>query len=179
MRPGRESIYQSRAMSSQTTRIRASVAVLAVALTMIAPTSSEAQAARVGRLPVLELPPADVGKCRNDPVNAALQRGGIARMVTVQSADSGSHRLISLGVNAKGGAVMLMASMGTSQGRRGESESVSVFLGGDGSITYGRRSAFTTGTPSRLSDDRQLGLLPEDTLAVRRLIAALRQRCRI
>jgi hypothetical protein len=55
---------------------------------------------------------------------------------------------------------------------------VNVFFGTDGAIVRGRRSAFTTGTPARLSDDRQLGLLPADTLAARRLAAALRQRCR-
>jgi len=159
--------------------MRHGITVLVVALATIAPAAGRAQAARVGRLPVLDLPPAGVSTCRNDPVNAALERAGIARLVSLQSADSSSHRLVSLGVNAKGGAVMLMASMGTSQGRRGESESVSVFLASDGSIERGRRSAFTTGTPSRLDDDRQLGLLPEDTLAVRRLIAAFRQRCHV
>jgi hypothetical protein len=81
-------------------------------------------------------------------------------------------------MNAKGGSVMLTAMMGTDQGRRGESESVHVFFDTNGSIIRGRRRAFTTGTPTRLSDDRQLGLLPADTLAVRRLDAALRQRCR-
>jgi hypothetical protein len=81
-------------------------------------------------------------------------------------------------MNAKGGSVILMAMMGTDQGRRGESESVNVFFGTDGAIIRGGRRAFTTGTPARLSDDRQLGLLPADTLAVRHLDGALRQRCR-
>jgi hypothetical protein len=99
-------------------------------------------------------------------------------LVSFQSSDSSSHRLVSLGMNAKGGAVMLMAMMGTERGRRRESESVNVFFGTNGAIARGRRSAFTTGTPARLSDDRQLGLLAADTLAVRRLAAALRQRCR-
>ena len=48
-----------------------------------------------------------------------------------------------------------------------------------GAILRGRRNAFTTGTPARRSDDSQLGLLPADTLAVRRLAAALRERCRV
>jgi hypothetical protein len=126
----------------------------------------------------LEAPPAGVGTCRNDPTNAALKHAGIARLLSLESNDASSHHLISLGLDAKGGAVMLMALMGTNQGRRGESESVDVFLGKDGSIVRGHRSAFTTGTPTRLSDDRQRGLLAADTLGIRRLIAALRQRCR-
>ena len=158
--------------------MRHAVIFLAVALATGAPTSGVAQAARVGRLPVLELPAPGVGTCRKDPVTAALQREGVTRLVSFQSSDSSSHRLVSLGMNATGGAVMLMAMMGTEQGRRGESESVNVFFGSDGEIARGRRTALTTGTPARLSDDRQLGLLAADTLAVRRLAAALRQRCR-
>ena len=154
------------------------VAILVGALATIAPASAKAQAARIGRLPVLEAPSPIVGTCRDDPVNTALRRAGVARLVSLESADANGHRLISLGLTAKGKAVMLMALMGTRQGRRGESESVNVFLGSDGSVVRGRRSAFTTGAPTRLSDDRQLGLLASDTLAIRRLIAALRQRCR-
>jgi hypothetical protein len=158
--------------------MRHGVILLMVALATVEPTPGDAQAARVGRLPVLELPPPGVGTCRNSPVTAALQHEGITRLVSFQSSDSSSHRLVSLGMDAHGASVMLMAMMGTEQGRRGESESVNVFFGTDGAIVRGRRSAFTTGTPARLSDDRQLGLLPADTLAARRLAAALRQRCR-
>jgi hypothetical protein len=160
-------------------RMRHSTAILVVALATSAPASSEAQAARIGRLPVLEAPPASVAACRDDPVNTELRRAGIARLVSVESADSNRHHLVSLGLTAKGSPVMLMALMGTRQGRRGESETVSVFLGNDGSIVRGQRSAFTTGTPTRLRDDRQRGLLAADTLAIRRLIVALRQRCRV
>ena len=158
--------------------MRLGVAGLTVIFATIEPALGQGQAARVGWLPVLTAPPASV-PCRNDPVNAALRHAGIVRLVTLQSADSGGYRLISLGLNAKEVPVTLMASMGTEHARRGESESVNVFLDSDGSIVHGRRSAYTTGTPARLSEDRQLGLLPADTLAVRRLIAVLRQRCRI
>jgi hypothetical protein len=158
--------------------MRHAVLCLAVAIATVASTSGAAQAARIGRLPVLEVPTPGVGSCRSDPVTAALQREGITRLVSFQSSDSSRHRLVSLGMNAKGGSVMLMAMMGTDQGRRGESESVHVFFDTNGAIIRGRRRAFTTGTPTRLNDDRQIGLLPADTLAVRRLDAALRQRCR-
>jgi hypothetical protein len=150
---------------------------LAFTLSILAPSAAEAQAARVGRLPVLELPPAGVGTCRSDPVTPALQREGIARMISFQSSDSSGHRLISLGLNVKGASVMLMAMMGTEQGRRGETESVNAFFDRNGITVRGRRSAFTTGMPARRSDDRQLDLLPADTLALHRLDIALRQRC--
>jgi hypothetical protein len=157
--------------------MRHGVILFATAFVAVASVAGNAQAARVGRLPVLELPRRDVGSCRNDPAPAALQRQGIARLISFQSSDSSRHRLVSLGTNAKGGSVLIMAMMGTDQGRRGESESVKVFFNTDGAIIRGLRRAFTSGTPTRLSDDRQLGLLPADTLAVRRLDAALRQRC--
>jgi hypothetical protein len=157
--------------------MRRDVVLLSVVFAALGPPASGAQAARVGRLPVLELPRPGIGNCRNDPVSPALQQGGIARLITFQSSDSSGHRLISLGTDAKRRSVMLMAMMGTKEGRRGETESVNVFFGNDGAITRGTRSASTTGTPARLSDDRQLGLLPADTLAVRRLEAALRRRC--
>jgi hypothetical protein len=151
---------------------------LAVALVLVAPARGDAQAARVGRLPVLEVPSAHVGTCRNDPITPDLRREGLARLVSFQAGDSMNHRLVSLGLDAKGGAVMLMAMMGTERGRRGESETVNAFFGHDGAIIRGSRSAFTTGVPASRADDRELGLLPADTLAVQRLVAALRQRCR-
>ena len=143
-----------------------------------APIRGHAQAARVDRLPVLELHTPGVGECRNDPATPALRRDGVARIVTFQSSDSTRHRLVSLGMDAKGRSILLMAIMGTTQGRRGESETVQVSFAPDGAIVRGRRSAFTTGTPARRSDDRHLGLLPTDSMAIHRLDAALRQRCR-
>lgn len=152
--------------------------LLAAILATIVSRRDDAQAARVGRLPLFDPPPAGSGICRSDPVSAALQRDGIVRLISFQSSDSTAHRLVSLGMNARGAPVMLMTMMGTEHGRRGETESVNVFFGGDGVVARGRRRAFTTGTPTRLSDDRQLGLLPADSLAAQHLVAALRQRCR-
>jgi hypothetical protein len=159
-------------------RMRCTILYLTGILAACAPASASAQAARVGRLPVLEAPRDGAGACRADPVTPALQRAGIARIISYQSVDSNSHRLVSLGIDAAGNTIMLMAMTGTKNGRRGETESVSVFFGRDGTIIRGDRRAFTTGTPTRLSDDRQLGLLRTDTLAIRRLDAALRRRCR-
>lgn len=156
--------------------MRLGAPLFALGLAALAPSRSDAQAARVGRLPVLELPSPGIGSCRNEAAPAALQRQGIARMLSFHTTDS--SRLITLGVRANGGPVMLMAMMSTDQGRRGEGESVDAFFRDDSTILTGRRRAFTTGMPSRLSDDRQLGLLPGDTLAVRRLATALRKRCR-
>jgi hypothetical protein len=98
-------------------------------------------------------------------------------MVSFTSSDSASHHLVSLGMDAKGAPVMLMATIGTRQGRRSESESVSAFFGAHAAVVRGRRSAFTTGSPARLSDDSQLALLPADTAAAQRLAGILRQRC--
>lgn len=160
------------------THMRNGLLCLAVILGMLAPVPGRAQAARVGRLPVLEPPRAGVGSCRNNLLTGALRQGGLDRMINYRAADSNWHRLITLSLNVRGEPVMLMATMGTKDGRRGESETVGVNFGPGGTIERGRRSATTTGMPARVSDDRQLGLLPGDTLAARRLETALRQRCR-
>jgi hypothetical protein len=153
------------------------VLLIAVALAVVAPARGVAQAAFAGRLPLLELPSAGVGSCRNDPITPDLRREGLARLVSFRAGDSTIHRLVSLGLDARGGIVMLMAMMGTERGRRGESETVNAFFCRDGAIVRGTRRAFTTGVPARRDDDRELGLLPADTLAVQRLAAALRRRC--
>lgn len=153
--------------------------VLTIGALAAAPVAVDAQVARVGRLPVLELPPAPIGRCRTDPVNAALQRDGIVRLISFTSRDSASHRLVSLGMDAKGAPVMLMAMMGTAERRRGETESVNISFGPAGNVVQGSRSAFTTGTPARFSEDRQLALLPTDTVRALRLADAMRQRCRV
>lgn len=64
------------------------------------------------------------------------------------------------------------------QGRRGETETVTASFGPRGTVVRGSRSAFTTGTPARLSEDRNLALLPADTAGARRLADVLRIRCR-
>ncbi len=157
----------------------AALAALAAIVAAISPAPAHAQAARVWRLPVLAAPASDRGNCRSDPVKGALRRAGVTRMVSYRLDESSGHRLVSLAVNAKGATVMLMAMAGTTEGRRGESESVTVMFTPDGKITNGRRTAFTTGTAVHKTDDQTLGLLPGDTVAIRGLDAALRRRCRI
>jgi hypothetical protein len=142
-----------------------------------APAIANAQAARIGRLPVLQLPNAG-GTCRLDAANAELRRSGIAQMLSFTTSDSNSHRLVSLGVSVSGAPVILTAMMGAKEDRRGETESVEAWFDRTGRVWHGRRNAFTTGTPARLADDRHIGLLAADTLAAQRLAAALVKRCR-
>ena len=158
--------------------MRCPVLLLAIALASTAPTALGAQAARVGRLPLLELPSPGVGTCRIGPASPTSRRLGVARTIQFSTTETEPHHLVSLSVDAQGAPVLLMALMGTKVGRRGESESITVsFISGD-RVTQGKRSAFTTGTPSRMSDDRRLGLLPTDTADAQRMVKALRQRCR-
>ena len=155
--------------------MRHAVSILVVALAVSAPVSAQTQPARVGRLPILELPAAGAGSCQTQGAGA-FRMVGIARMIIYQTKDS-SH-VISLGVNAKGVPIVLMAAMGTDSARRGESESVQVSFDSTGAIANGRRRAFTSGTPAHLGDDKQVDLLPGDTAAIKRLTTAIRQRCR-
>jgi hypothetical protein len=99
-------------------------------------------------------------------------------MIGFTMEDSSSHRLQSIGVDKNGAPIMLTALMGTRHARRGESETVTVFFGGNGAVIRGERMAFTTGTPARLSDDQKgLALFPTDTAAAIALARALRLRC--
>ena len=157
--------------------MRTALLLLAAILVSIGACRADAQPAHVGRLSLFALPPAGKGSCRTEPASAALRRDGISRLISLQWADSTGHGLMSLGLNAAGAPRMLVTMSGTRHERRGETESASIFFRSDGKIARGRRSAFTTGTPARLSDDRRLGLLPTDSAAAKRLAAALRQRC--
>lgn len=140
--------------------------------------SAGAQAARIGRLPVLAPPPATGGTCRHDSVNAELRSAGIVRLISFSMEDSSSHRLQSVAIDRNGAVLFLSSMMGTRQARRGETETVSVFFDASGRVVNGKRSGFTTGLPTRLSDDRSdVALLRADTAAAIALARALRLRC--
>lgn len=138
------------------------------------PLQGVAQAARVGRLPVLATP-AVGARCAMMPTTRELRSSGIARLFSID--EPGHPRLLTFGVSAVDKPLMLMAMMSTRQQRRSEGESVSVFFGSDATVRSGRRSAYTTGIPARSSDDRALGLLPTDSIEAISLVRALLRLC--
>jgi hypothetical protein len=145
-----------------------------VLLLTVSATSVGGQAARVGRLDVLASSSADA-TCIARPASVELQRAGIARTLTVK--DPAHDRLLSVGVSAAGTARILHAMMTTREERRGEGESVMILFDADERIRSGRRSAYTTGTPSRRSDDRQAALLPTDSARAKALARAVIRLC--
>lgn len=145
--------------------------IIAVALSR----TGGAQPARTGRLPVLALPPNGPMTCSNQATTPELRRSGIVRILNVL--DSANNRHLSLGVDATGAPKMFTASMSTHEVRRGEGESVTAFFSETGAVVQGSRTAYTMGTPARLSEDRRLGLLPTDTSQIKALVHALRQAC--
>jgi hypothetical protein len=149
--------------------------VIVVTVVAILPLRGAAQAARVGRFPVLAMP-ARGALCGTMPVTAELRSSGIARLYNVE--EPGRPRLLTVGVTAAGKPSLLMAMMSTRQGRRSEGESVTVFFGTDGRVRSGDRTAYTTGIPARSSDDKQLGLLPIDSAQAKSLTSVLLQLCR-
>ncbi len=158
--------------------MRLRIVAITLSLSTSALSGLGAQAARVGRLPVLAKPPASGGTCRRDSTNAQLRGAGVVRLIGFTMEDSSSHRLQSIGVDRYGAPVMLMATMGTRQARRGESETVTVFFGVNGGVIRGERMAFTTGVPTHLSDDRAgVALFAADTAAAVSLAKALLLRC--
>jgi hypothetical protein len=136
---------------------------------------SHAQAAPVGRLRLLD-PPGEQARCVRHQTSEALRRSGIDQIFNVE--ERGPRHLLSLGVTPHNTARLLMVAASTVQARRREGESISVLFGEDGAIIRGERSAFTTGTPARRSDDRKLGLFPRDSAQVFALVRAIRTLCR-
>ena len=153
-------------------RVRTAVTLFVV--NMVLASGAQAQAARVGRLPVLAPMNAAAMRCRSLPMNAELRRSGMTS--GVMATDTAASRIVSLAMTSDGRPKMLMAMMSDSTGpRRRELETVTVMFDANGRVVTGSRSAGTTGVPARLSEDRRAGLLPTDTASARALAAALRR----
>jgi hypothetical protein len=135
---------------------------------------ASAQPARPGRLPVLAAPPS-TARCIVRSTSGDLRQSGIVRLLDVQF--PAEDRLLSLGVDAKRRPRFLMGMMSTHEGRRGEGESVSVFFDDAGRLTRGRHDAYTSGLPTRLSDDRIGDLLPGDSAQIVAVVRTLLRRC--
>jgi hypothetical protein len=150
---------------------------LLIASLACAPMVLRAQAANISRLPLLD-PLPKTAFCRTD-TSAALAQSGIAKLFTIQLSDASSHRAISVGISSAGAPVNLTSIMGAKDGEKGASETLSAFFGSTGHVQRGTRHAYTVGFPSKVSEDHKEGLLASDTAAAERLVAAVRQRCRV
>ena len=157
----------------QSMRYNAPLATLAVVATLAGP--SAAQPAHIGRLPLLATLSSNVHACTSVVTTGELRSQHITRIFDVTEVPTDRH--LSLGVDDGGNAQLFSVMMGTNHARRRESESVFVFLGPNGSIVRGWRTAMTSGVPARLADDRRSGLLPADTSQINALIHALRRVC--
>lgn len=145
-----------------------------VFLAALAAPSAVAQPARIGRLSLLDSLSTRYS-CKDVPPPSALLEAGVRRLVFVT--DSAGRRLLTLGVDQQRRPVYFDASMGTQAGRRGESERIAVHFE-RGRISQGQRTAITTGTPARLSDDRTGPLFAQDTARVMTLSQQILRRCR-
>ena len=139
-----------------------------------APVDLHGQAARIGRLPLLDTLSTRHACDRATPTSF-LRETGTATIIMVT--DSVTGRQLSLGVAADQRPTYLMFMMGTTENRRRESESITAMFR-EGKVIQGDRHAFTGGTPSRLSDDRRSGLLPTDTSSLAALAREVVRRCR-
>jgi hypothetical protein len=118
---------------------RLATITISLSLAIAGASSLRAQAARVGRLPVLQPPPHAGGTCLRDTTDAQLRSAGIVHTLGFSMEDGNRHRFQSIGVDSAGKVRMLMAMMGTRQERRGESERVTVFFGPNGSVVRALR----------------------------------------
>lgn len=149
--------------------------VLLGAFLAVVPHEGRAQAARIGRLPLLDSLSARVA-CESTAPTPFLRETGTARLLMVT--DSGTGRSISLGIGTDRRPTTLLVMMGTRDNRRGESETLTASFFRD-KVVHGDRSAFTTGTPSRLNEDRQSRLLPSDTTRILRFTREVLRHCRV
>ena len=153
--------------------MRCSTTVVVVLLDAVFSASAHAQAARVGRLPVLAPMRASALHCQPLPMNADLRRLGVA--TGVMARDSVLSRTVSLAMTADGRAKLLIAMMSDSTGpKRRELETVTVTFDTAGRVVSGWRHASTRGVPARLSEDRRSDLLPADTASALALANAMR-----
>jgi hypothetical protein len=150
--------------------------VLGVTLCTGVSIPAAAQAARVGRLPLLAPLSSGAGRCESHAASAEMQRSSMARVLDVK--DTIAHRLLGLVVDSTNRWVMFQALMHARDRRRSEGESVTAFFTSRGTVAHGSRLAFTTGVPARTSDDRRAGLLPADTAQVKVLAAEIVELCR-
>ena len=143
-------------------------------LLVLVPNDGHAQAARIGRLPLLDTLSARLA-CVSAAPTAFLRETGTARILMLT--DSATGRVLTVGVAADRRPLYFQSMMGTSENRRRESESITATFR-RGKVTSGDRSAFTGGTPARLSDDRRSGLLASDTSLIAKLAPEVVRRCR-
>ena len=143
-------------------------------LLVLVPHDGQAQAARIGRLPLLDTLSARLA-CVGAAPTPFLRQTGTVRILMLT--DSATGRVLTVGVGADQRPRYFLAMMGTRENRRSESESITANFHA-GRVTSGDRSAFTGGTPSRLSDDRRSGLLASDTSSIAKLAPEVVRRCR-
>ena len=131
---------------------------------------------QVGRVPLLADLPAQGGACSTaDPMDD-LRRAGVVRVVMFQGGDP--QRLIGVGVDVRSRPrSLLILSRAPASERRGEGESLQASLDANGVVTGGWRRSFTSGSMSRRSDDKNLGLLAGDSAQIPVLARAVMARC--
>ena len=134
-----------------------------------------AQAARLGKQSVLGSISPVSRDCRRAAPGRELRTTAIKEFVSLR--DSVAHRLIGVGIDASRRPRFLDAMISEYQGRRHETESVTIFFSETGKIVRGERRAFTTGTPASRSDDRRGALFNGDSAAAADLARAVLRRC--
>ncbi|MBM3906803.1 MAG: hypothetical protein FJ363_01870 [Gemmatimonadetes bacterium] len=144
------------------------MAVSTVALTQVPP--------QIGRLPILAGLPAKEGQCSVADPTDDLQKAGVIRVIMFQGGEP--QRLIGVGADTRGRPrSLLILSSAPAGERRREGESLQATFDASGRVTSGLRRYFTTGNLSRRSDDRNYGLLAQDTAQIPVLARAVIARC--
>lgn len=146
----------------------------AIAFVLI-PAAVRAQAARIGRFDLLAPIPASRVGCMQARTNAELQAQGMIRMHALT--DSVRGRVLTVFVDSLRRPRHFDSMMGETKGKRRESEALSATIRATGRVEGGERHAFTSGTPSRLSEDRRARLFATDSQKIRNLAAAVVRRC--
>jgi hypothetical protein len=126
------------------------------------PERSASSPSQIGRFPILLALTTEVGKCKVAADTPELQRLGLKRMV-VFSVEAEPERYISAATNPSGQVLMMTVFYSIrAGGSRREGESVNAQFAPDGTLRFGQRGYFTSGTPATLAEDRRGPLGADD-----------------
>jgi hypothetical protein len=135
-----------------------------------------ALAAQIGHFPLLEEVADSSIRCKRLPATDELRRAGAAAQVQIKSAED-TNRTIAIGVTAKGRPKVLTDMIGRSVGWKLETETLTAFLDPAGAVVSGSRTYETSGTASRIKDNKRSGLFPEDTARIVMLANEMIRKC--
>ncbi len=133
--------------------------------------------AQIGRFPLLEEITDSAAKCRRVPAPDDFRRAGAVLQIQIKPL-SDTSRVITLGVTATGRAETVhRRDRACRRLENGDGNTDGVSRLGTGAVVSGSRTYETSGTASRIKDDKRSALFPRDTARIVSLAREAARRC--